>query len=72
MKTKTALYACQECGHKFYSLKAAEKASFGDAGCPGCGGSDIDEAPHVTVTTNRHGGEFAKTTVIDAVTGRRS
>ncbi len=36
------LYACLECGRKFYSTRAAEKASFGDDGCPGCGGSDID------------------------------
>jgi hypothetical protein len=37
------LFACCECGHKFYSAAAAERASFGDSGCPGCGGSDIDE-----------------------------
>ena len=35
-------FACMECGHKFKTIKAAEKASFGDAGCPKCGGSDID------------------------------
>lgn len=35
-------FACMECGHKFKTVKAAEKASFGDKGCPKCGGSDID------------------------------
>lgn len=44
MKT-TSGFACMECGHKFKTLKAAEKASFGDKGCPKCGGSDIDLAP---------------------------
>jgi hypothetical protein len=34
-----------ECGHKFRTVKAAERASFGPNGCPGCGGSDIDLAP---------------------------
>lgn len=38
-------YTCLECGHKFKTVKAAEKAAFGDAGCPKCGGSDIDLAP---------------------------
>lgn len=41
---KRALFECQECGRKFYSVAAAEKAMFGDTGCPGCGGSDIDES----------------------------
>ena len=36
---------CQECGKKFYSIKAAERASFGPHGCPKCGGSDIDVSP---------------------------
>lgn len=35
-------FACMECGHKFRTIAAAEKASFGDKGCPKCGGSDID------------------------------
>jgi len=39
---KIPLFECQECGHKFFSVKAAERASSGDSGCPGCGGSDID------------------------------
>jgi hypothetical protein len=35
-------FYCQECGYHFKTLKAAEKASFGDDGCPKCGGSDVD------------------------------
>jgi len=45
MKAKAsneAGFFCQECGHAFRTIKAAEKASFGDEGCPRCGGSDID------------------------------
>lgn len=34
---------CQECGHHFRTIGAAEKAAFGANGCPKCGGSDIDE-----------------------------
>lgn len=44
MSTKTTHsgFYCQECGHGFKTIKAAEKASHGDAGCPKCGGADID------------------------------
>ena len=35
-------FCCQECGHGFRSVKAAERAYFG-AGCPKCGGADIGE-----------------------------
>lgn len=38
---KQAEFVCLECGHKFYSVHAAEKAAFGD-GCPSCNGSDIE------------------------------
>lgn len=42
-KTKRpALFACMECGKKFYTVKAAERAAFGAKGCPKCGGADID------------------------------
>lgn len=34
------MFACQECGKKFRTTAAAEKASFD--GCPKCGGCDID------------------------------
>lgn len=34
------MYACQECGRKFKTTKAAERAS--NDGCPKCGGVDID------------------------------
>ncbi len=37
---KIALFECLECGKKFYSTKAAEKAA--NDGCPKCGGVDID------------------------------
>ena len=33
-------WACQECGKKFRSVAAAERASRN--GCPKCGGCDID------------------------------
>jgi hypothetical protein len=35
-------FYCQECGHAFRTVKAAERASFGPDGCPNCGGADID------------------------------
>ena len=34
------MYKCQECGKKFKTTKAAQKAS--NDGCPKCGGCDID------------------------------
>jgi len=37
-----ALFKCQECGKKFATLRAAEKASW--SGCPKCGGCDVDIA----------------------------
>lgn len=42
MATKTSGFICLECGHKFRTVKAAEKAYFGSDGCPKCGGADID------------------------------
>ena len=36
-------FQCMECGRRL-STRAAERAAFGDFGCPGCGGSDIGEA----------------------------
>jgi hypothetical protein len=36
------MFFCQECGHKFRTIKAAERAAFGHVGCPTCGSSDID------------------------------
>lgn len=41
-KTVGAHFHCLECGQKFRTLRAAERASFGPEGCPGCGGSDIE------------------------------
>jgi len=37
-------WRCRECGHKFASAAAAEKAVSGDRGCPKCGGVDVDES----------------------------
>ena len=37
-----AEFECLECGKKFKTVAAAEKASLN--GCPKCGGSDIDIA----------------------------
>lgn len=44
---------CMECGHKFKTLKAAHRAAYGNTGCPGCGGSDIDldEYPELVALT---------------------
>ena len=39
------MFACQECGYRFRTVKAAERAAFGDDGCPKCGSSDVDLAP---------------------------
>jgi predicted nucleic acid-binding Zn-ribbon protein len=33
-------FKCQECGRRFRTVAAAERAV--DKGCPGCGGVDID------------------------------
>jgi Zn finger protein HypA/HybF involved in hydrogenase expression len=33
-------FKCQECGKKFKTVKAAERASYN--GCPRCGSCDID------------------------------
>jgi len=40
---RNAKFECGECGKKFYSAKAAWRASIGDFGCPKCGSSDIQE-----------------------------
>ena len=36
------MFECRECGKKFKTTKAAEKAMWN--GCPKCNGSDIDIA----------------------------
>jgi hypothetical protein len=43
--TNQSGFCCLECGHSFRTVKAAQKAAYSDAGCPNCGGSDIDLAP---------------------------
>jgi len=40
IKMTEALFKCQECGKKFYTVAAAERAS--NIGCPKCNGVDID------------------------------
>ena len=37
------MWKCLECGRKFRTTRAAERATFN--GCPGCGGVDIDDVP---------------------------
>ena len=37
------MFQCMECGRKFRTVKAAERACMN--GCPKCGGVDIDLAP---------------------------
>jgi predicted nucleic acid-binding Zn-ribbon protein len=39
------MWQCQECGRRFRSVAAAERASMN--GCPKCGGVDIDLAAPV-------------------------
>ena len=34
------MFKCQECGRKFKTAKAAQRASY--SGCPNCGSTDID------------------------------
>lgn len=34
------MFECQECGRKFKTVAAAERAT--NNGCPKCGGTDID------------------------------
>ena len=43
-KTKTSGFECMDCGKKFRTVRAAERAAFGDRGCPKCGSSDVDLA----------------------------
>jgi hypothetical protein len=40
---KVPLFVCNECNKPFYTVKAAEKASWN--GCPNCNGGDIGEWP---------------------------
>jgi hypothetical protein len=45
-------WQCQECG-RLMTTKAAERAMFGDDGCPGCGGTDIDLASPKTIPSKK-------------------
>jgi len=42
-------FKCMECGRKFKTARAAEKAAWD--GCPGCGGADINMDPDPTPST---------------------
>lgn len=53
------MYACQECGRKFKTIAAAERAV--DRGCPNCGGSDIDLDNRTRPTTSTAGTKTAAT-----------
>src|SRR5262249_32288914 len=37
------MFKCLECGKRFRSVRAAERAA--NQGCPGCGGVDVDDVP---------------------------
>lgn len=39
------MFACMECGKKFKTVSAAQRAS--NNGCPKCGGVDVDLDPEV-------------------------
>lgn len=58
-------FACMECGHRFPTLKAAERAAFGPNGCPKCGAADIDLAD-----SDPRDSKIADDQVIDAPTGK--
>ena len=45
------MWICLECGRKFRTTKAAERAT--SEGCPGCGGVDIDLDTDTSVTLFR-------------------
>ena len=45
------MYCCLECGRKFKTIAAAERAA--DNGCPKCGGVDIDLDSRLTEIRNR-------------------
>ena len=44
-------FACMECGHKYRTIKAAERAAFGDRGCPKCGSRDVDTVSYQVAET---------------------
>lgn len=45
------MFWCQECGKKFKSVRAAERAA--DVGCPKCGGVDVDLDPDSPIMLSR-------------------
>ena len=47
-------WRCQECEYTFKTVKSAQKAAFGNKGCPKCGSTDIDMSLPLT---NKNGSE---------------
>jgi predicted nucleic acid-binding Zn-ribbon protein len=58
------MFACQECGRKFRTVAAAERAT--NNGCPGCGGCDIDLAESDPISRAEHREYRADKAVIDS------
>jgi hypothetical protein len=63
---QTSGFSCMECGYKFKTLKAAERASFGPNGCPKCGGADIGETD---IGLPVH---YAEKTGLDSISGENN
>lgn len=45
------MFRCQECGKRFKSTAAAERAA--NVGCPKCGGVDVDLDPDSPIMVSR-------------------
>lgn len=61
-------FKCMECGRKFRTVAAAERAA--DRGCPKCGGVDIDVDTHAgepTVAQESAGRRAAATRMARAI-----
>lgn len=42
MATSGMGWYCQDCGHRFKTVAAAQRAMDSDRGCPKCGAADVD------------------------------
>lgn len=58
------MYICLECGQRYKSTRAAQRAI--DNGCRKCGGVDIDIATTIKTPTNPNAFRRAFNTYIDA------
>ena len=54
-------FKCMECGKKFRSTAAAERAALN--GCPDCGRVDVDIDPEATVMGSRSSSRFSAESV---------